>query len=179
MSLITTKFAAELNEKEMRDAYLSAQTRTHVSYQIRAIRSQRGWSQEELAEKLSTSQSAVSRMEDRQYGKQNLQTLIQIANTFNCGLLVQFVPYDEFIRETNDLSREKLEVSGFRTQLFCRYPKICHRLRSTSIIHSQSGAMLLMKPTPRLLTRRIPVHNWLLYSLKYRNWTSFSNGLIS
>ena len=97
----------------MRNAYLSAQTRTHLSYQIRTIRCQRGWSQEEFAKRLDTSQSAVSRMEDHQYGKQNLQTLIQVANTFDCGLLVQFVPYDEFIRKTDDLSRETLEVSEF------------------------------------------------------------------
>lgn len=113
MSLISRTFAAELSDKEMRDAYLSAQTRTHLSYQIRTIRGQRGWSQEEFAERLNTSQSAVSRMEDRQYGKQNLQTLVQIANAFDCGLLVQFVPYDEFIRKTDDLSQEALEVSEF------------------------------------------------------------------
>jgi len=113
MSLISPKFAAELNEKEMRDAYLSAQTRTYLSYQIRTIRSQRGWSQEEFAKKLNTSQSAVSRMEDRQYGKQNLQTLVQVANVFDCGLLVQFVPYDEFILKTDDMSQEALGVPEF------------------------------------------------------------------
>jgi transcriptional regulator with XRE-family HTH domain len=115
MSLISWKFATELDEKEMRDAYLSAQTRTHLSYQIRTIRSQRGWSQEEFAEKMNTSQSAVSRMEDRQYGKQNLQTLIEVASTFDCGLLVQFVPYDEFIRKTSDLSQEALEIGSFNS----------------------------------------------------------------
>jgi transcriptional regulator with XRE-family HTH domain len=113
MSLISLTFANELNEKEMRDAYLSAQTRTHLSYQIRTIRNQRGWSQEEFAEKLNTSQSAVSRMEDRGYGKQSLQTLIQVANVFDCGLIVQFVPYEEFLQETTDLSQETLEVPEF------------------------------------------------------------------
>jgi transcriptional regulator with XRE-family HTH domain len=113
MSLISTTFAAELSDKEMRDAYLSAQTRTHLSYQIRTIRCQRGWSQEEFAEKLHTSQSAVSRMEDREYGKQNLQTLVEVANAFDCGLVVQFVPYDDFIRKTDNLSREALEVPEF------------------------------------------------------------------
>ena len=113
MSLITKKFATELNEKEMRDAYLSAQTRTYVAYQIRTIRAQRGWSQEQLAEKLHTSQSAVSRMEDRQYGKQNLHTLLELAGAFNCGLVVRFVRYADFIKDTDNLSPDNLWVPEF------------------------------------------------------------------
>lgn len=113
MNLIAPRFAEELNEKEMRDAYLSAQTRTYVAYQIRANRITRNWSQEEFASILHTSQSAVSRMEDRQYGKLNLQSLFDLASAFDCGLSIKFVPYAEFIRQTNDLSRENLAVPEF------------------------------------------------------------------
>jgi transcriptional regulator with XRE-family HTH domain len=113
MSLISKKFATEMNEKEMRDAYLSAQTRTYVAYQIRTIRAQRGWSQEQFAEKLHTSQSAVSRMEDRQYGKQNLHTLLEVAASFNCGLVVRFVRYADFVKDTSNLSPDHLRVAEF------------------------------------------------------------------
>jgi transcriptional regulator with XRE-family HTH domain len=113
MSLISKRFADELNEKEMRDAYLAAQTRTHLAYQIRAIRCQRDWSQGEFANILRTSQSAVSRMEDRQYGKLNLQTLFEIAAAFDCGLVVQFVPYTDFLVKTRDLSPDHLAVNSF------------------------------------------------------------------
>jgi transcriptional regulator with XRE-family HTH domain len=97
----------------MRDAYLSAQTRTYVAYQIRTIRAQRGWSQEQLADKLHTSQSAVSRMEDRQYGKQNLHTLLELAAAFDCGLIVRFVRYADFVKDTSNLSPDNLRVAEF------------------------------------------------------------------
>src|SRR3954465_1191506 len=41
VTVITKRFADELTEKEMRDAYLSAQTRMRLANQIKAIRSQR------------------------------------------------------------------------------------------------------------------------------------------
>jgi transcriptional regulator with XRE-family HTH domain len=116
MNLITKSFAKELTEKEMRDAYLSAQTRTYLAYQIRTNRAERGWSQGQFAEKLDTSQSAVSRMEDRQYGKLNLQTLLDLASAFDCGLVVQFVAYADFIKNTSDLSPDHLKVSEFSEQ---------------------------------------------------------------
>ena len=116
MSLITKRMARELNEKEMRDAYLGAQTRTHLAYQIRAIRTDRGWSQGELGQILHKPQSAVSRMEDREYGKFSLQTLFELASAFDCGLVVQFVPYAQFIQQTSDLSPANLSVPAFTPQ---------------------------------------------------------------
>ena len=116
MSLISKKFADELNDKDMRDAYLAAQTRTYLAYQIRAIRMQREWSQQDLGRILNKPQSAVSRMEDRAYGKFNIQTLQELAAAFDCGLVVQFVPYADFLKTTSDLSHERLEVPKFAAQ---------------------------------------------------------------
>ncbi len=113
MSIISKKFADELADKRMRDAYLAAQTRTRVAYQIRAIRTQRDWSQGDLADALDTSQSAVSRLEDRQYGSMNVKTLLDLAATFNCGLVIEFVPYADFLVRTRNLSPENLGVSEF------------------------------------------------------------------
>jgi transcriptional regulator with XRE-family HTH domain len=97
----------------MRDAYLSAQIRTKLTNQIRAIRNQRGWSQGEFAKKLGKPQSNVSRIENREYGSFTLSTLFTLANTFDCGLVVEFVPYDDFLRRTHDLSLSHLQVQSF------------------------------------------------------------------
>lgn len=113
MNLITKNFAEELAEKEMRDAFLAAQTRTRLASQIRTIRTQRGWSQAQLANELRTLQSAISRMEDRSYGKLSLQSLFEIAAAFDVGLMVEFVPYDEFLLRTSDLSLVALSVEPF------------------------------------------------------------------
>lgn len=97
----------------MRDAYLAAQTRTHLAQQIRSIRGQRGWSQGDLGEALGKPQSAISRIEDREYGKFSLQTLFELASAFDCGLVVQLVPYAEFLSRTSDLSPEALAAPTF------------------------------------------------------------------
>ena len=113
MSVISKRFADELTEKRMRDAYLSAQTRTKLTQQIRAIRNQRGWSQGDFAAILGKPQSNVSRLESRDYGNFTLKTLFDLASTFNCGLVVEFVPYEEFLHRTHDLSPENLRVPTF------------------------------------------------------------------
>jgi transcriptional regulator with XRE-family HTH domain len=113
VNVISERFADELTEKRMRDAYLSAQTRTKLTQQIRAIRNQRGWSQGDFAAILGKPQSNVSRLESRDYGNFNLRTLFELAAAFDCGLAVEFVPYEEFLRRTADLTRENLEVPRF------------------------------------------------------------------
>ena len=113
MSVISKRFADELAEKEMRDAYLSAQTRTKLINQIRAIRNRRGWSQGQFAEILGKPQSNVSRLENREYGSFTLNTLFELASAFDVGLIVEFVPYENFLLHTRDLSTENLQVSRF------------------------------------------------------------------
>ena len=113
MSVISKRFADELNDKRMRDAYLAGQTRTRLVNQIRALREQRGWSQGEFAARLGKPQSNVSRWENREYGNFNLKTLYELANVFDIGLLVEFVAYDEFLRRTHDLSSARLQVPSF------------------------------------------------------------------
>jgi transcriptional regulator with XRE-family HTH domain len=113
MSVISRRFADELAEKKMRDAYLSGQTRTKLTNQIRAIRNQRGWSQGEFAQILGKPQSNVSRLENRGYGNFTLNTLFELASAFDVGLVVEFVPYDDFLRRTHDLSPAHLRVLSF------------------------------------------------------------------
>jgi len=113
MSVISRRFADELAEKKMRDAYLSAQTRTKLTNQIHAIRSQRGWSQGEFAKILGKPQSNVSRLENREYGSFTLKTLFELASAFDVGLVVEFVQYDDFLRRTHDLSPSHLQVQNF------------------------------------------------------------------
>ena len=118
MSVISEHFAHELAaEKAMREAYLSAQTRTKLTNQIRAMRTQRNWSQGEFAKILKKPQSNVSRIENREYGHFTLKTLFELANVFDCGLVVEFVPYEEFLRRTEDLTSEKLEVRQFNREM--------------------------------------------------------------
>jgi transcriptional regulator with XRE-family HTH domain len=115
VNVISKRLADELGEKRMRDAYLAAQTRTKLVNQIRAIRTQRGWSQGDFAKRLGKPQSNISRLENREYGNFTLKTLLELANIFDCGLVVEFAPYEEFLLRTHDLAAGVLEVPQFHS----------------------------------------------------------------
>jgi transcriptional regulator with XRE-family HTH domain len=123
----------------MRDAYLSGQTRTKLTNQIRAIRNQRGWSQGEFAQILGKPQSNVSRLENREYGNFTLNTLFELASAFDVGLVVEFVPYDDFLRRTHDLNPSRLQVRKFsRSALvpLCRDEVATVQVQTTGTINA-------------------------------------------
>jgi transcriptional regulator with XRE-family HTH domain len=90
--------------------------RRGIAYQIRALRDQRGQKQGELAEELGKPQSVVSRLEDPSYGKVTVQTLLEVAAVFDVALLVRFVPFSSFLRDTRDLSSKAMEVPSFEDE---------------------------------------------------------------
>lgn len=64
--------------------------------QLRAMRTMRGLSQVELARRLHTSQSAVSRMEKTD--QPSLRTVQRAARALRCRLQVQLLPVDRHRR---------------------------------------------------------------------------------
>jgi transcriptional regulator with XRE-family HTH domain len=114
MPVISKKFADELAaDKHMRDAYVEETTRTRTAVQIKSIRNDRGWSQAELGQRVGKPQSNVHRLEDVEVARYTLTTLLELASAYDCGLVVDFVPYEEFLRRTEDLSPENFRVPQF------------------------------------------------------------------
>ena len=103
----------KFSEKAYRDAYVREQVRIGVPYQIRALRQERGWTQKELGERSGKPQNVISRLEDPNYGKLSLQSLMDMASAFDVALMVKFVPFSRFIREFSDLSPRALEAASF------------------------------------------------------------------
>ncbi len=104
---------AEMQDKDFRDAYVSEHARRGLATQIRSLRETRGWSQAELGRRTEKPQSNVSRWEDFEYGKFNLQTLIDVAAAFDVALLVRFVPFGEFVARTDNVSDKAFQVLSF------------------------------------------------------------------
>ncbi len=93
-----------LKSKKYRDAYLEAQVHTWISYQFRALRKSMGLTQKEMAKKIGKPQSVVSRLENEEYGKVSVQTLLDVAHAVDVALLVQFVSYPDFLARMRDKS---------------------------------------------------------------------------
>lgn len=114
MSVISKRFADELDDPEMRHAYLAAQTRTKVANQIRALRAQRGWTQSRLGEEMGgVPQGNVARLEDREKINARIDTLVELAAAYDVGLIIEFVNYRDFLIRTRNLSPEALQVPSF------------------------------------------------------------------
>ena len=97
-------------DKEYRDSYLESSVRAGIGYQVQAIREQRNLTQRDLASLTGTTQSSISRLEDEEYGRVSLQTLLSIAKATETALIVRFAPYDEFMRFAKNLSPAALQV---------------------------------------------------------------------
>ncbi len=100
-------------DSEYRQAYLEASIEQGIAWQIRSNREARNMTQAELASKIGSQQSAVSRMEDPEYGGHSLGTLVKVANAFDCAIEIKFIPYSKLATDAEDLSPEALFARPF------------------------------------------------------------------
>jgi len=107
------EYYEELKDKEFRDIFVREFIQGGLPFQIRILREDRGLTQRELGEKVGMRQSAISRVEDPDYGALSLKTLLRLASAFDVGLLVRFAAYGKIIETMEDLSPEALAVPSF------------------------------------------------------------------
>jgi transcriptional regulator with XRE-family HTH domain len=111
-----------LLKRPFRNAFVEEHVKTAVPHQIRAMRKKEGWTQIGLAQRARTSQSAITRIEDTNYGNLSINTLLKVAAAFDVGLLVKFVPFNRLVREFEDLSAAALVPRPFKKDLAALSP---------------------------------------------------------
>ena len=107
---------SELANKEYREALVEENIRTGLAFQIRALREKHRLSQAQLGEKAGMPQNAVSRLEDPDYGRFTIKTLVRLAAAFDIGLSVKFVSFQTLLDSLEDLRPETLAVPSFREE---------------------------------------------------------------
>jgi transcriptional regulator with XRE-family HTH domain len=108
---------AKFDRKAYRDGYLQAKVRGLIAYQIQALREKTGLSQTDFAKKIGKTQSVVSRLEDTEYGRVSVQTLLDIACALDVALVVKFASYPDFLSQTRDASVAALQPKTVRESI--------------------------------------------------------------
>lgn len=133
--------AKKLKSKKYRDSYLSSHTRMFLANQIASLQGE--MSQKEFGELLDKPQPIISRLQNPEYGKYTLQTLLEIASKLDVALIARFVDYPTFLKFTNDFSDEALRPVSFdpnQLDLLTAIPDF-HR---ESLAAGQMGSPVLM-----------------------------------
>src|SRR5215213_8687879 len=106
-----------LESKKYRNAYVAEHVRNGIPFQIRAMRDDKEWTQVELGKEAGKPQNVISRLEDPNYGKLTIQTLLEIASAFDVALLVKFVPFSRLLKEYEDVSPAALSAKSINKEI--------------------------------------------------------------
>lgn len=66
-----------------------------IAEQVYALRTERGLTQQQLADAMETTQSVISRLENTDYESERIETLQKLATALQCHLEVRFVPQEK------------------------------------------------------------------------------------
>lgn len=86
---------ADLSLQDMRYQWLEENIRYLLAMQIKATREARGWSKAELGDKTGMTEVEITHLEDPKGRGITMEKLKLLAQAFDVGLLVRFVPFAE------------------------------------------------------------------------------------
>lgn len=111
MSELANKLATEFHDKDYAHSYVNQYYDMAIAAQVKVLREQRGWSQEELAANAGMKQERISLLENVDYSAWTLKTLRQLAEAFDVAVHVSFEDFSAAIIDVINLRREKLGVA--------------------------------------------------------------------
>jgi transcriptional regulator with XRE-family HTH domain len=105
-------------DPEYRAEFVRERVRSSVALQIRALREQRdGMTQKQLGHAIGKAQTWISVLEDPEYGKMSVATLLSLAEAFDIDLEIKFRPFSRALRELTNQGPDYFEVRSFEQEL--------------------------------------------------------------
>lgn len=101
------------NDKEYRHGYADENLNATIATQIKVLREQREWKQEDLANAAGMKQPMISRYENVNYSSWSINTLKKLAEAFDVYLDVRFRSFQELVDLADHFGRDILQVPKF------------------------------------------------------------------
>ncbi|TDI92676.1 MAG: helix-turn-helix domain-containing protein [Caldithrix sp.] len=129
-----------MKDKEYRDSFVEEHIKTGIPFQIRALREKAKWNQMELGQRANMKQERISVLEDPDYSKFTISTLLKLSSAFDVGLTVRFVPFSSVLNEEVNLS-ETLVPASYDEDRYLHEENEGQAHRSSSISSSSGEDM--------------------------------------
>lgn len=110
MNEFVKQLAEDFSDKEYAHAYMEEHENMRIAAQIRALREERGLSQEQLAQLAGMKQERISVLENSEYDAWTLKTLRKLASAFDTNLTVEFSRFSDAIMKVANLRPSHLAV---------------------------------------------------------------------
>lgn len=114
ISDLVNKVRDAFGNKEYRHAYIDEFLNISIATQIKVLREQRGWKQEDLAREANMKQPRISVMENVNYSSWSINTLKKLAEAFDLVLHVSFESFGERLKDISQFNRTALEKPSFK-----------------------------------------------------------------
>jgi transcriptional regulator with XRE-family HTH domain len=103
-----------LRDRNYRNEFVKERVRSSIALQIQALRLQRNkMTQKELGEALGMAQAWVSKLEDPDYGKMSVATLLRLAEAFDIDLEIKFRPFSKTLDSLPGQGPDYFDVPSF------------------------------------------------------------------
>jgi transcriptional regulator with XRE-family HTH domain len=88
----------QLQDREWRYLWFNKKVRWSIAVQIRTMRLEKGWTQEELGRRIGSYAPIISQLENPESPSvPQLSTLCKIAHAFDCALIVTFIGWRDWL----------------------------------------------------------------------------------
>ena len=113
MNALFKRLCDAFRDKEYRQIYAEGFSDSKIATQIKVLREQRGWTQQQLAEAAGMKQSRIAALEDVNYASWSVRTLRRLAQAFDLWLDVELKEFGVVWPQLRDFSRESLARRSF------------------------------------------------------------------
>lgn len=110
-----------LESKEFRDALVEADIANGILFQLKAMSEDRGWKQEELAEKADTAQPVISKYL-KGYENFSVKTLRKLASAFDVSLTIRFERFSDLAYRHLNVDWASLAIPDYSNDAALRGP---------------------------------------------------------